>query len=156
MVKSIDNRQSCRKSSWFKHQFVIPLCHPNYLPGVKPRHRHLACVEEDVVMREYVRFQSRHLLNGIIGDWSPLHFVGHLVHNLHARHIAQELATQDSHMLSDIGLLRGDVEHAAHLPITHDAMVELENAHFHHLEDVEAILQQDGDGLAHTNLRSIL
>jgi hypothetical protein len=32
----------------------------------------------------------------------------------------------------------------------------LETAHFHHLEDVEAILQQDGDGLAHTNLRSIL
>jgi uncharacterized protein YjiS (DUF1127 family) len=64
-------------------------------------------------------------------------FVGRFLHNLHARHVAQDLLSRDNHVLTDIGLTRGDVEHATHLRISADAIDELVIARSHHFEDVE-------------------
>ncbi len=104
-------------------------------------------------MREYTLFQFRHYANSHVRDWSPVHFVGHLFHNLHARHIAQDLATRDNHLLSDIGLYRSEVEHAAHVGISHDALEELECARSHSHEDPPTV-SPDFEGLNHTSLRS--
>jgi hypothetical protein len=111
---------------------------------------------EAFAMREFNRFHFDHLIDVFPKDWSPLHFVGHLVHNIHARHIAQDLATRDNHILSDMGIFRGEVEHAAHVAITHDALEELEDARSHHLDAVDATVLRDVAGLNHTNLRSKL
>ncbi len=67
----------------------------------------------------------------------PVNLVSRFLHNLHARHVAQDLLLRDNHVLTDIGLTRADVEHATHLPIADDAIVELADARTHHIEDVE-------------------
>ncbi len=84
-----------------------------------------------------------------------VHFVDRLVHNIHAKHEAQELTHRDDHMLHDIGLLRGDVESAAHVTVTHDAMAELHDAQIRHEKEADEELdRQSDDGLKATSLRS--
>lgn len=104
-------------------------------------------------MREYTLSQLKHFLNGHPADWSPMRFVGHLMHNLHARHVAQDLAKLDNHMLADMGIYRSEAEHAAHTGITHDALEELEHARLQDHED-PTFSPQDTQGLQHTSLRS--
>jgi hypothetical protein len=83
-------------------------------------------------MRDFNFSHFKSILNGTHFNWLPLNYVGHLVHNLHARHIAEDLATRDNHILADIGVYRGEVEHASHVDISHDALEELEAARSHH------------------------
>lgn len=104
-------------------------------------------------MRVFPFFRTTHTLNAHFGNWSPVQFASHLVHNLHSRHIAKDLTTRDNHMLADIGINRREVEHAAHVNLVHDALEELEYVRSHDHEDL-TVLSHDVDGLKHTNLRS--
>ncbi len=115
-------------------------------------------------MRNFSHFQSTSTI--------PFHFaarlthshVGHLFHNLHSRHIAQDLLLRDDHLLADMGLTRGDVEHATHLARYTDAVASLVNSRRHHMAEIEQLClcgdsnpsPVDNKGLDATNLRSRL
>lgn len=82
-------------------------------------------------------------------------FIGRVVHNINARHEAHELAQRGDHMLHDIGLLRSEVEHAAHVFVTHDALIELHDDQVRHGEEADNAAEDHGtDSLQSTNLRS--
>lgn len=85
-------------------------------------------------MREFTRFQSQHTVENEVARPSPIRFVGQLLHNLYARHVVQQLATRDDHILADIGVTRDDIEHAAHVRITQDPTDDLEQARHLHAE----------------------
>jgi uncharacterized protein YjiS (DUF1127 family) len=76
---------------------------------------------EDRVMRDYVL--SRAIFDDKIGNRS---LFSRLFHNWKAHREVSQLAGLDDFMLADIGVSRGDVEWAAHLPLTTDATVALE------------------------------
>jgi uncharacterized protein YjiS (DUF1127 family) len=75
---------------------------------------------------------SAHREECAMREFNVSQYISHLVHNVHARHIAEDLATRDNHILSDIGVYRGEVEQAAHVDLSHDAMEELQVARAHH------------------------
>ncbi len=106
-------------------------------------------------MREFMRFQFEHSLDRYHLQWSPIHFVGNLIHNVHARHVAQEIALRDDHMLADIGLFRSEVEHAAHGLITHDALEELEDARSHHDDATADTYHIQGQDLGHLSTKKM-
>ena len=83
-------------------------------------------------MREFTRFQFEHTVESEAVHPSPIRFVGQLLHNLYSRHMVQQLAMRDDHILADIGVTRDDIAHAAHVPITRDATDDLEQARQDH------------------------
>jgi uncharacterized protein YjiS (DUF1127 family) len=112
---------------------------------------------EGTIMHDFFGFQSGHSNNSFLKSWSPINYVSHFIHNLQSRHEAQNLAQRDDHILSDIGISRDDVENAAHMAITKDAMAELHKAQLqHHREDETATHKHSSESLAQTNLRSRL
>ena len=74
-------------------------------------------------MRDYVLNQaiSREQIGGSIAS-----IVLRMFQNWRARRDVAKLETFDDHMLADIGLSRGDVEWAAHLPLSSNASQALE------------------------------
>jgi uncharacterized protein YjiS (DUF1127 family) len=81
-------------------------------------------MKEDCVMRDYVLNQAiaREEIDG-----SLVSRVLRVFHNWRARRDIARLETFDDHMLADIGLTRGDVEWASHLPLSSNATTALES-----------------------------
>jgi uncharacterized protein YjiS (DUF1127 family) len=77
------------------------------------------------------------------GSSPLLAYLIHFLHNVQSRHIAQTLMQLDNHMLTDIGLTRGDVEHATHLQFTEDAVDSLAHSRSRHIEDVEQLCSSE-------------
>jgi uncharacterized protein YjiS (DUF1127 family) len=90
---------------------------------------------EDFVMRELARFESEHTIPEAKPHWSPISFITHLAHNIHARHVAQEMANLDDHLLMDMGITRREVETASHAPINVDAIGTLLEAKQRHAQE---------------------
>ena len=74
-------------------------------------------------MRDYVLNQAiaREQIEG-----SLVSHVLRLFQNWRTRRDVAKLETFDDHMLADIGLTRGDVEWASHLPLSSNAILALE------------------------------
>lgn len=106
-------------------------------------------------MRNFILFDTAIPNPEVFKAVPGVKFIDRMLHNLHARHEAQDLAQRDDHLLNDIGLLRSDVEHASHVTIGHDAMEELHEAQLlREGEIVEAIPSHNDAGFKSTNLRS--
>jgi uncharacterized protein YjiS (DUF1127 family) len=79
-------------------------------------------------MRDYVLNQaiSREQIGG-----SVVSVVLRMFWNWRARRDVARLETFDDHMLADIGLTRGDIEWASHLPLSSNATIALEGRSQH-------------------------
>jgi uncharacterized protein YjiS (DUF1127 family) len=104
---------------------------------------------EVFAMREVMKFLAEHSIPSPFGGTIVGGIVVHLRDNIEARHVAQELAAHDNHMLHDIGLLRAEVEHAAHASLLSNALDELNDARQSHVHTFET----PENGLTATNLR---
>jgi uncharacterized protein YjiS (DUF1127 family) len=87
------------------------------------------------VMHDTTIRQSANLDTNDAGAWSLWKYLRHFLHNLHDRHVTEDLLQHDNHFLSDIGLTRGDVEHAAHLHFTEDAVDSLAHSRLVHIDE---------------------
>jgi uncharacterized protein YjiS (DUF1127 family) len=85
-------------------------------------------------MRELARFQAEHTIPVSKPHWTPISFITHLAHNMHARHVAQEMADLDDHLLKDMGITRREIERASHAPINVDALEALRDAKQRHAQ----------------------
>jgi uncharacterized protein YjiS (DUF1127 family) len=121
--------------------------------GIMRRADHWSVLLEDFAMRELTRFQAEHTIPEAKSHWTPVSFIAHLAHNIHARHVAHEMANLDDHMLKDMGITRREVERASHAPIHVDALETLRDAKERHarefdLEDLKASpISRVGSGL---------
>jgi uncharacterized protein YjiS (DUF1127 family) len=92
---------------------------------------------EGFAMRELARFQAEHTIPEQKSHWEPVSFIAHLAHNIHARHVAQEMAFLDDHLLKDMGITRREVERASHAPINVDALETLRDAKQRHAQEFD-------------------
>jgi uncharacterized protein YjiS (DUF1127 family)/ketosteroid isomerase-like protein len=87
-------------------------------------------------MRNFIFDHGTKEARALVANLKSVKLVNDVLHNLHSRHIVEELAQHDDHMLSDMGLTRKDVEDATYFGFLHDALDDLRAAKLHHLEDV--------------------
>jgi uncharacterized protein YjiS (DUF1127 family) len=88
-------------------------------------------------MRELARFQAEHSIIESKSHWTPISFITHLAHNIHARHIAQDMANLDDHLLKDMGITRREVEKASNAPINVDALETSRDAKQRHAQEFD-------------------